>query len=127
VANGCAAANRSDYDVVLLTYDPDVELDLRESPLGHLLTEIRVGRDRWRETWLGVREQIDDLALLHEEVIDFGDQVLMCGHTTGFGSSSRVPIDEPIFQLFTMRRGLIIRQKDFGDRESALRAVGAVS
>jgi hypothetical protein len=123
VAHGCAAANRKDYDVVLLTYDREVELDLQESPLGHLFTGIRVGRDRWRETWLGVREEIDDLTLLHEEVIDFGDHMLMAGRTTGFGSSSRVPINEPIFQLFTLRRGLVTRQRDFADRERALRAI----
>ncbi len=123
VARGCAAANRKDYDVVLLTYDPEVELDLRESPLGHVFTDIQVGQKRWLETWLGIREEIDDLTLLHEEVVDFGDHLLMIGRTTGFGSSSRVPIDQPIFQLMTLRHGLIARQTDFADRESALRAI----
>jgi hypothetical protein len=34
-------------------------------------------------------------------------------------------VSEPVFQLFTTRRGLVVRQEDFLDRAKALEAAGA--
>jgi hypothetical protein len=34
-----------------------------------------------------------------------------------------VAVSEPVFQLFTFSRGLVIRQEDFLDRDEALEAV----
>jgi hypothetical protein len=31
-------------------------------------------------------------------------------------------VSEPVFQLFTVRRGLVVRQEDFLDRSKALEA-----
>ena len=40
----------------------------------------------------------------------------------GRGSGSGVVVSEPVFQLFTLRRGLVVRQEDFLDRSEALEA-----
>jgi hypothetical protein len=44
----------------------------------------------------------------------------MSGHGTGSG----VPVNQKLFQLFTVRRGMIVRQNDFSDRARALEAAG---
>jgi hypothetical protein len=57
-----------------------------------------------------------------EEVIDFGEKFLVTAQQSGHGSGSGVAVSEPIFQLFTLRRGLVIRQEDFRERSDALEA-----
>ena len=59
-----------------------------------------------------------------EEVLDLGDHVLVTTQQCGHGSGSGVAVSERVFQLFTFRRGLVIRQEDFLDYSQALEAVG---
>jgi hypothetical protein len=46
-------------------------------------------------------------------------------HRLGAIALRRVAVSEPVFQLFTFRRGLVVRQEDFLDRSEALAAAGA--
>ena len=62
-----------------------------------------------------------------EEIVDFGEKALVTTIQSGRGSSSGVAVSEPVYQLFTFRRGLVIRQEDFLDRQEALRAVAPAS
>ena len=43
----------------------------------------------------------------------------MCAFT-----AHATPIDQPVFQLFKLERGLVLWQKDFADRSNALEAAG---
>ena len=43
---------------------------------------------------------------------------------SGRGASSGVAMDQPVFQLYYLRRGLAVKQEDFTDRSRALEAVG---
>jgi ketosteroid isomerase-like protein len=124
VSGACEAANRRDYDVLLLFLDPQIELDRSKSPLGDLFTTVHRGKDAYRGVWDTLGEAIENLRLEHEEVIDFGSRLLAAGRTTGRGSSSGVPVDEPIFQVLMLRRGLVIRQEDFSDRKKASKPPG---
>jgi ketosteroid isomerase-like protein len=67
---------------------------------------------------------VEDLRLEYEEVIDFGDRLLATGRYSGHGRSTGISLNEPVFQLFTLQRGFVIRQEDFADRDQALKAVG---
>ncbi len=60
----------------------------------------------------------------HAEVIDFGDRVLAAGRMKGHGTISGISVDEPLFQLLTLRGGMVVRQEDFVDRNRALEAAG---
>ena len=88
------------------------------------LLGVQRGHAGYRRMWQGFIEAFQDLELEPEEVIDSGGRALVAGRVTGHVSQSGVGIDEPLFQVFTMRRGLVIRQKDFADREEALEVVG---
>ncbi|HEX2128801.1 MAG TPA: nuclear transport factor 2 family protein [Solirubrobacterales bacterium] len=124
---GYEAANRRDFDVVLAFFDRDFELHFDESPIGGFVPPDLMGVHRGHEAFLRVWDEAVasiDLKIEHHEVIDFGDRLLACGRQRGRGAASGIPVDEPVYQLFTLRRGMVIREEDFVDRDKALRAAG---
>jgi hypothetical protein len=70
------------------------------------------------------RDAFEDIRWDPEEILDFGDRFLVTTQQTGRGSGSGVAVSEPVFQLFEIRRGLVVRQEDFLDRSKALEAAG---
>ena len=77
------------------------------------------------ELWRYWLDAFEDIRWDPEEILDFGDRLLVTTQQRGRGSGSGVAVSEPVFQLFTFRRGLVVRQEDFLDRSKALEAVGA--
>jgi ketosteroid isomerase-like protein len=125
VALAYAAANRRDFEVVLVGMDLEI-YEYRPSrdlmPLD--MEAVFYGQDgylRLFRYWLGA---FGDIRWEPEEILDFGDRFLVTTQQRGRGSGSGVIVSEPVFQLFTVRRGLIVRQEDFLDRSEALEAAG---
>jgi ketosteroid isomerase-like protein len=116
-----AAANRRDFDLLLTGLDPDIEYHSSEvwqidfDPLYH-------GHDGYLEVWRDLLESFEDVRLDPEELLDLGDRVLVTIKLSGHGAGSGVSVSQPLFQLFTLRRGLVVRQDDFQDRAEALKA-----
>ena len=112
-----AAWNAGDWG--LERFHPQVEWDLAA------LDQARPGRGRdvllhyWRRFWgawkPGARWEIEELLSLGDE------QVLACGRLRAVGRSSGVETSRPIFQLWTVREGLIVRLLVRDDRASALK------
>jgi ketosteroid isomerase-like protein len=125
---GCEAANRRDFDFLFLSVHPDVEFHVIESPGGEVAAPdvlgVHRGHDGYRRVWKTVLEVMEDFRLDFEEVIDFGDQILTCGRASGHGNLSGIPVSGGLFQLYTLRRGLVVRQEDFAHRDAAFNAVG---
>jgi ketosteroid isomerase-like protein len=123
-----AAFNRRDLDVVLQLLDPKVEFEGPESLVGGYLPPDMPSVHRGHEGYLRMFEGLlavwEDLELEPEEVIDFGDRVLIATRMTGHGRQSGIALDTALFQVVTLRGGLIVRQKDFVDRGAALEAAG---
>jgi hypothetical protein len=120
---GYAAANRRDFDLLLTGLDHGIEYHSSElwqidfDPLYH-------GHDGYLEVWRDVLESFEDVRLDPEELLDLGDRVLVTTTLSGHGAGSGVSVSQPHFQLFTLRRGLVVRQDDFQDRAEALKAAG---
>lgn len=118
-----AAANRRDFDSVLVGWDPGSEY----RPSGDLmppdLETVFYGRDGYLKLWRYWLDAIEDIRWDPEEIFDLGDTVLVRAHQNGHGSGSGVAVSESVFQLFKFRRGLVLRQEDFLDRSKALEAV----
>jgi ketosteroid isomerase-like protein len=74
--------------------------------------------------WRQVLEAFEDWTLEPEELIDQGDRLFSMTRTSGHGTVSGVPVSQTIFSVYTFRRGLVVRQEDFGDRGEALQAAG---
>ena len=60
--------------------------------------------------------------LIHHEVIDLDDRLIACGRFVARGTSSGIAVRAPSFQVFTLRRGLVIHQEDFDNLDQALQA-----
>ena len=115
-----AAWNRRDFDFLVTALDPGYELHT-----GHVLPEVGSifhGHDGLREF---ARELLGgvDARLDPQEALDFGERVLVTTKLTGHGTGSGVLVSQPLYQVMTFRRGLMVRQHDFQDRREALRAV----
>ena len=82
------------------------------------------GNEGYRRFWRLWLEAFEDIRWDPEEVLDFGDKALVTTQQSGHGSGSGVAVNASVFQLFTFRRGLLIRQEDFVDRAKALEAAG---
>ena len=128
VRQACEAWNRRDFDLLLRGIDPGAEYRLPESLAGGYvppdLLGIHRGHEGYRHVWEGLFEAWEGLRINIDEAIDFGDRLLFAGRATGHGRQSGVPFDQLLFQTITLRRGLVIRQEEFVDRNQALEAAG---
>ena len=124
IGRAYAAANRRDFDAVLVgmdlgTYEYRPSRDL----LPPDLEPVFYGKDGYLQLWRYWLDAFEDIRWDPEEVLDFGDKLLVRTYQRGHGSGSGVGVSEPVFQLFTLRRGLVIRQEDFLNHGEALDAV----
>lgn len=119
-----AAANRRDFELVLVGWDSGSEY----RPSGDLmppdLEAAFHGRDGYLRLWRYWLDAFEDIRWDPEEILDLGDKVLVTTQQTGKGSGSGVSVTERVFQLFTLRQGLVARQEDFLDHAEALEAAG---
>jgi hypothetical protein len=123
MARAYAAANRRDFELVLTFNDGD-RYEYRPSTdlLPPDMETVYHGFEGYRRFWRLWLDAFENIRWDPEEILDFGEKVLVTTRQSGRGSGSGVAVSEPVFQLFTLRRGLVIRQEDFIDREQALRA-----
>jgi ketosteroid isomerase-like protein len=106
-------------------FHPDVEWDFGKQTIDQ--TDAIRGReallDEWRRFWgawkPGARWEVEELRRLGEE------QVLAVGRLHAIGRSSGIESSAPIFQLWTVREGLVVRFLGCDDRATALKAAGS--
>jgi ketosteroid isomerase-like protein len=119
---GYAAANRRDFTSLLSAFDPGIELHTRGMTPD--MDAIYHGHDGYRQAWRVLLDAFTDVRIDATEVLDLGDRFLVTIEWIGHGAESGVSVSQPGFQLFTPRRGLVIREQHFFDRTEALQAAG---
>ncbi len=128
VRRGMRAANRRDFDTLFVGFDPEIDFRVVSAGFGGLVPPDLVGHHHghagYRDMWRAMLEGFEDMALEPEEVLDLGDRVICVTKMSGHGAGSGVPVQQLLFQVFTLRRGLVVKQEDFGERREALQAVG---
>ena len=124
VSRACAAANRRDFDLVVNGVDPTIEYHPRNDLMPLDLDSVFYGRDGYMTVWQAMAEAFDDVRVVPEEVLDLGDTLVTTAVLIGTGSGSGVPVNAQLFQVARLRRGLVVWQRDFGDRSEALEAAG---
>ena len=128
VRQGAEAANRRDFKSLFLFVDPDIEFHPAPSLVGEFLPpdqpEVVGGHDGYVRMWQGLLDAWPDIQLQPEEVIDYGDWLLVAVRIRGHGGHSGIALDIPLFQVLLLRQGLLVQQSDFGERAQALNATG---
>jgi ketosteroid isomerase-like protein len=124
VQQAYAAQTRRDYDAVLAGWDSECEYRPSRDLMPPDLEASFYGHDGMRRLWRYWRDAFEDIRWDPEEIEDFGDKILVTAQQLGHGSGSGVGLSKPVFQLFTLRAGLVVRQEDFMDRSAALEAAG---
>jgi ketosteroid isomerase-like protein len=69
-------------------------------------------------------DAFEDFRLEPQQVLDLGDRVIGVVRMTGHGAGSGVPVSQVVFQVYTFRAGLVVKQEDFGTLDEALEAAG---
>ena len=103
--------------------DDDVVWDMHEFPVLDL-HGVYEGRDAVIEASRHYWGTWDDYRLDAEELIDAGSSVVVAVRERGRGKSSGAPFDQRWAQVWTFRRGRIIRWELFPDKAAALEAAG---
>ena len=125
ISRAYAAANRHDFDLILTTNDPEIyEYHPSRDLLPPDLESVFYGHDGYLQLWRYWLDAFGDIRWDPEEILDLGDKVLVTTQQRGHGLGSGVAVSKSVFQLFTFRKGLVIRQEDFLDRSEALTAAG---
>jgi ketosteroid isomerase-like protein len=119
-----AAANRRDYDSVLVGWDPSSEYRPSRDLMPPDLETVFHGRDGYLQLSRYWRDAFDDIRWDPEEILESDPKLLVTAQHRGHGLVSGIAVSESVFQLFTLRRGLVLRQEDFLDRSEALEAAG---
>jgi hypothetical protein len=117
-----AAVNRRDFDVLFLALDPGIEYHPGGDQVAPDLDVVSHGHEGYEKVWRQMIDSFEDFHAEPEEVLDLGNQLLATTQYGGHGSGSGVPVNVPLFQLFRLRRGLVVWQQDFSDRSEALEA-----
>ncbi len=120
-----AAGNRRDFEVILVGNHPDHEYRPSRDLMPPDLEPVFHGQEGYLKLWRYWQDAFEDIRWDPEEILDFGATLLVRTHQSGHGSGSGLAVSEPVFQLFTLRRGLVFRQTDFLDRAEALEAAAA--
>jgi ketosteroid isomerase-like protein len=125
VALAYAAANRRDFEVVLIGIDPEIEYRPSADMMPPDLETAFHGHDGYLQLWRYWLDAFEDIRWDPEEMLDLGDTFLVTARQRGHGSGSGVAVSEPVFQLYELRRGIVGRLDDFLDRSKALEAAAA--
>ena len=115
----------NEMTTAMVTFDVPVQINAK--PWAQVFLDVSGtfhGHDGYLKVWRGVLESFEDVRLDPEELLDFGDRFLVTIKVSAHGAGSGASTSQSQFQVFTMRRGLVIRQDDFQDHAEALEAVG---
>jgi ketosteroid isomerase-like protein len=124
VVSGWAAFSRRDFELMLVRYAPDVEV---ESFPGMQTLDI-AGTFRGHVGWLEAYGKLADAWDLMETdptyILDLGERVLSFGLFRSHARASGVPLEQEFAQVLTAPEGLITHDQVFFSWEEALRAAG---
>jgi ketosteroid isomerase-like protein len=113
------AVNCRDFDAMLETGDPEIEIVT-------LMTGTYRRHAGWRQLVEQMAEELSGFQFVPEDFIDVGqDRVVAVTRWVGAGRTSGIAVpDTTIGLVYTLRDGLVVRQESFRNRAEALKAVG---
>ena len=119
-----AAANRRDFELMLVRYALDVEFEYDPDFEALGLGGAYVGHDgmrRFLEVWGEAWERWEVLPVL---ILDLGERFVALGRVRVPGTASGLELEREFAQLLTTRGGLVVHEREFLAWEKGLRAAG---
>jgi hypothetical protein len=121
---GWAAGSREDYEVSLLFYEPDVNIQVTDDARSLGLAETYHGHQGFLDVWRDYRQDMAELRAEPELIIDLGDRFAQRVTLAVVGRSSGVALNQTQGHVFFFsRRGLFARQDIYLTWEDALEAL----
>jgi ketosteroid isomerase-like protein len=121
VRRGIDAWNRADLDEWLAGFTPEAELHTTGRFPDQAVYRGRTGLERY---WAEIHEAAEEVSLSISELRPIGDKVFQAVTASGRGKQSKVPVEQPIWLVTTVRDGLATRVETYVDRAEALEAAG---
>src|SRR5436190_23117342 len=120
-----AAANRRDFDLLLIGFHPELVYHPRADepdPSPH------IGRDAYERLILGFVESFSEVTFDVLEVIDSGDYVItstvLHAVPRGQESASGAGVSDTYVFVYQLRDGLVVEGWEYRSKQEALEAVG---
>jgi ketosteroid isomerase-like protein len=112
------AIHRGDDAEALACLAADVVYGVLQEGLAHGPDEVRAMWERWEGDWA------DGGKTVAEEFVGAGDsdQVVVTVHEWGRGRASGIEVDVRVFNVFTVRDGMVVDKREFAERSEALEA-----
>jgi hypothetical protein len=122
VVSGWAAAQRRDFELMLLRYAPDVvfEADPGFQALG--VSGAARGRGEMARVLVEILDVWDRSEFAPVVVVDLAESLIVLGRSRVHGPASGIELEFELAQLLTVERGLVTHERDFGRWHDALRA-----
>jgi ketosteroid isomerase-like protein len=115
------AWNRDDLDGWLAGFAPEAELHTTGRFPDERVYRGRPGLERY---WAEIHEAAEEINISISDLRASGDKVLQAMTARGRGKLSKVPVEQPIWVVTTLRDGLAVRVENYVDRAEALEAAG---
>jgi ketosteroid isomerase-like protein len=108
-------------ELIAQTCQPDIEwvehLDRADRRVHQGHEGVRKSWERWLEQW-------GEYGFDVEQLVDYGDDVLIVAREQARGRASGANVSSRIYCVFTVREGKVARYREFYDEQPALEAVG---
>jgi uncharacterized protein len=114
------AHDSGDFDGALALIDPGVRCEVAFRPdtqAFHGYEGVAEALRTWIGTW-------DEFSTVIEDTIDAGEHVICIEQQSGRGKGSRVPLQQRVYSVFTVRDGKVVRMAWFVERSEVLKAAG---
>jgi ketosteroid isomerase-like protein len=121
VRRGIDAWNRDDLDGWLAGFAPEAELHTTGRFPDQRVYRGRAGLERY---WAEIHEAAEEINISLSDLRASGDRVLQAMTARGRGKLSKVPVEQPIWLVTTLRDGLAVRVENYVDRDKAPEAAG---
>jgi ketosteroid isomerase-like protein len=121
VKRGIDAWNRGDLDEWLGCFAPEAEMHTTGRFADQGVYRGRAGLQRY---WTEIREDVEETSLSISDLRAIGDRVFFAATGSGRGKRSKVPVEQPIWLITTLRDGLAVRVDTYVDPTEALKAAG---
>jgi len=110
-----AARQRGDLDALVDLYDSEAVFET-------LLLGTHRGKEAIRLLYEENRRTLDGYNVVPVELIEAGDKVVAVAQMAGTGPVSEIALEGRFAFVFTLREGLIVRERAFRNRKEALEA-----